>query len=260
MSWKSAVRLPQVHACAKTPSPPSSPLSIDLSLRQPKGQGRLESHMKRITSAFSASRGLIVSTLLSFSTCLWSLCPSLPRFVWNQRLVFMSRASCPLGLPPVMSVLAAAYGYPLVLNNFTPTALLVCSPASSFVACACSPVGLCFVWYPSLLAPLALQQSSCSRPATSIQLAPMAVRRSHAWCMRVCACMCVCRQLSDAVQMNQLDYSIWKHDTGLQMCHQACTMLLGTICIAWIACGFVRLRLGMADCRCAVEADVGKDQ
>ena len=138
-------------------------------------------------------------------------------------------------------MLAAAYGYSVVLNNFTSTALFVCSPASSFVACAYSPVGLCFVCTPNFLL------ICISHPATSIQLAPMAFRRSHAWCTRVCTrvvcvCACVCGgggQLWDTVQTHdfsavlemQLHCPIWRRST-LEMCHQVCILLLSTASVA----------------------------
>ena len=54
--------------------------------------------------------------------------------------------------------------------------------------CALTP-GTCLC-YPKLFAPLALQQSIFPCPAISIQLAPMVIRQSHAWCVCVCGCVC----------------------------------------------------------------------
>ena len=145
-------------------------------------------------------------------------------------------------------MLAAAYGYAVVLNNFAGTALLVRTPASSFVVCACSPVGPCFVCTPSFL----LLWLCNNHPAHALQPA----YSLHLWqsgglmygvCARVCVSVCVCvcvaflQPYSDASAFCslcnmlcrlQLHCSGSRRNTGLQMSHQVCTMLLSTISVA----------------------------
>ncbi len=92
--------------------------------------------------------------------------------------------------------------------------------------------------YPKLLAPLALQQSSCLCPAPAYSL--------HLWqsgsLTHVCVCVGDFETLFRCINLQQplctmqcrlqLHCFIWRRNTRLQMCHQVCTMLLSAISVA----------------------------
>ena len=161
--------------------------------------------MKWITSAFSASDGLTVSNFFLFEHVLVFPLPPLPCLHGTMTTLHVQSILSPWICPCIVHASSSLW-LCCCAQQFCPHCPACLQPCIQLFCLRLQSSRAMQCLYPKFLAPLALQQSSCSCPATSNQLAPMAVGRSHAWCVRVsvcvgvrarvcvslCVCVCVC--------------------------------------------------------------------